>query len=305
MDAIERGLAYLETRQLEQGGWWVCVSGTPYFEKSELRHDVFTAAFILREIAELSPTWIQPTLDFLNHHRRKDGLWGFYKRGDLHILPMDFDTSSCTGAALALAQPDIDLTAVQEQLNAYRAPQGGYWVYAMPEKAPPGWVFPIMENVQNEHIINAHILVFQAITGIIPPEHLAYLLDILRDKRYEEKQLFYGSNLLFLYNIARAYAYIKQAPPPELLDQAIAYAPGNALGRAYLLKILSVCQPDHPLIPTLTTQLIASQGRDGSWENAVFHRNPILYYGSPEITTAVVLQALNDGTIQQSSKSAY
>src|SRR5688572_6553259 len=104
--SIEHGLEFLAKNQQSNGAWRIWVADNHYFsgQPRELV-DVFTTAFILREIATIQDDTLLPEIrqrasGFLLNERRKNGLWRFYKKGDLRLLPTDFDTTSTAATAL-------------------------------------------------------------------------------------------------------------------------------------------------------------------------------------------------------------
>lgn len=304
---INLGFDFLKRRQYAFGAWESYASPKPDLSEHYLLTDLFTTAYITREIAEAvqdshDPNHLvlfQNACNFLATERRDNGLWRFYKRGELRLLPTDFDTSSCTASALIAANYDIDLSSVYELLEAHRHPDGGYWVYAMPPVAPKkNWIYPIPKNCYPEYTVNTHIFVFLVMYQKDYQYALDFLLDALRNKTYETRQLFYDLPLVFLYNLVRGVAMTPEWDTlrPELLTHTLRHVEPimpNTLQNAWVLDLLCTFGLPEKQVAPYAQAILQSQTEDGAWQGGYLHHNPILYFGSPEITTAFVIRALH------------
>jgi hypothetical protein len=303
--SIQNGLHFLATRQCPSGAWEAVYALKKEFPNNlKPLTEVFSVAYILREIAPFAAQFypaqemLQRACDFLDEQRRVDGLWKFYRKGDMRLLPNDFDTTACTASALILAGRQPDLAPVIEKLHAHQHPDGGYWTYAMPPKAPPkNWMYPIYENVYPEYTLNAHILYFLVVSGQDYQTQANFLLEALYKHDYERPQFFYDSPLLFLYNLSKAL----EATPlwqPSLYTEIerqtrehFSHEAAPILEMALALGILKRCR-SYEDSQAFIKKILQAQLEDGGWDLEYYFTSVTMVHGCREVVTAIVLNVL-------------
>lgn len=309
--ALQRGLNFLSQQQNEDGSWSIVYGSTPDLTPAKPLTEVFTVAYIVREIAGWGGefyaiyTMLDKAVSWLESQRRSDGLWKYYRKGDLRLLPNDFDTTSCTMAALLLAGRQVEVSGILQTMESYRHPDGGYWTYAMPPIAPStNWIYPIHQNFYPEYIINAHILYFLVVAQAdyqTQYEQYKFVQRLFDEQAYERPQLFYDSPLLFLYNMAKALEKtvwweiglqkrVKQDvwhyfSKHSLLNRVL------VVGTLYRLKA-SWDIEDSQKMETAVNAILDEQGRDGGWEQDYYYITPISYHGCREVVTSLALNSL-------------
>jgi len=325
--AIARGLAFLEERQLPDGAFPVvcttdptmvhgCVEDPSLFPTALVAHALSfcQAAAAMRVRAE----------DFLLAQMSSHGLWKHWTREHPQhaLLPPDLDDTCC--ASRVLARGGRSLPPNRPILLANRSRIGLFYTWIIPRlrwtglaharvtlpqllRAPGLWAFFRATSASPGDIdaaVNANALFY---LGPVPGREaiVRHLLDVLRDGREAQCDKWYENPFAIWYFFSRALADIAPEAGPLIRQRIEAATASNALEAALAISSLNYWRFEAPR--PLLVFLLDSQLPSGAWpRGALYHGGrkrrrdgsfadphpDTPRWGSEELTTALALEAL-------------
>lgn len=239
---------------------------------------LFSTAYVMLGAAgSLPPESIARAVDFIRKQRRPDGLWEYDPAGK--TIPPDADSSACSLAALALHGEPADVVGGADLLRSYWRPGAGpFRTWREPaERAAPE---------RDDAVVNCNVAFALRLMGApLTPDESAAVIPFLRAAHYTQ---YYCSPATIAHAARRA------GLDPAILSAAVIARPHarDLLGCAQWLCGLR--HPDQERIAAL----LAAQRADGAWPIwpwVTGEGSPKQYWGSPAVTTALVLEALTLG----------
>lgn len=306
--AIERGLAFLERSQRDDGEFpnrfWEGPADPVWVGNA------FPAALIAHSLSFVPGS--QPVrdraLDFLEREMGPHGLWKHWsKRNSNHgWFPPDVDDTACASAALAAAGRPVPDN--RRLLLANRDRRGLFytWIAWRPSLAALAQLratLPQLRHVRPlftlftrtaasihdvDGAVNANMLFYLGRTAETEPV-AAYLLDLIGRHAERECDTWYPSPFAIWYFSARALSGCDEAGA-LILGRLAATKPGNALERAFAACASLYCgrAPSEELVASI----LAGQQDDGGWPADTIYIGGHCRWGSEQLTAAFSLEAL-------------
>ncbi|MGP6086286.1 prenyltransferase/squalene oxidase repeat-containing protein [Antarctobacter jejuensis] len=257
--AIDHGLAYILSRQDEDGAWtdWSLPPGPS-------RH--WTTAHVGRCLTQLPgppPAQLSAALsraaDWLLSHRLQHGAWGYNGRVD-----PDADTTALAVMFLAAMGRDPGPGPLAF-LRQAQQPDGGFATF-LPDGLTGAW------GKSHVEITAAALLALRAVPEGIDAAHASAGLAWLRHARRNDGMwpAFWWTTPYLATQLAlsclAAFGEGKTASP-----DVVRRCPDDSLQAAHVLAMTARASPQHP---ALTQQLITAQKADGSWAGRAALRIP-------------------------------
>lgn len=313
--AIERGLAFLEARQLPGGELPVQASPSRTMDREPADDaSVFPTALMIHSLsfAPGSERIRERALDFLEAEMLRDGFWKHWPRQhpQAHLLPPDLD-DTCS-AALVMARGGRTFPDHRKAILANRDGRGLFrtWRLSWREFRHPLALYLFFRRTSArpddvDAVVNANVLAW---LGLVPETRpiVEMLMNVLREGAEQSCDKWYERPFAVWYFFSRAL-HPHHAEAGTLIRRRIATTPRLAL----LDEALAACsllywneKPDEQAI----AQLLAAQLDSGGWPRAGLyhggrHRLPdggfsdphpdTPWWGSEELTAAFCIEALS------------
>lgn len=321
---INDGMDYLQKKQLHYGEFRTFMSSLAYQEdKAKFISSVFITTFVLYALQFVEnmhrDVIINKGVQFLLDEMEPSGWWRFtttnrhlaYVQGELQIvtpfsiLP-DLDDTSCASFCLQMNNK-IPSPGLNKQLFFDNQNEEGLfqtWLMDAP---------PYRENCRGQKQlgiigndicpgVQCNILLY---LGDIPETKAAsqYLVNLVQSKSDPIDSLYYENELVLYYIYSRAYfngvTSLKEGRD-AVIEKTLSYSKkdgsfGNPLETALALCSLFNLGWQNGDLNATVDFFMETQNSDYSWPGASFYYcklygNP--HYGSPELTTAIILEAL-------------
>lgn len=303
--ALQKGLAYLSQAQRPSGEFATYVADRPNMVGARaLPKSVYITTFVMHALRCLPSSPLidqieQRARDFLIREREDDGAWNYNGRGK-GLIPADLDDTCCAVAALLqLGQrPDISFYALLWQNED--APGGPYYTWlGINERANERLAAHGIFAREVDALVNANILFCAGLLDMPLPGATAYLKQVIYDQTYQSQSIYAISPHFPIYAISRAYKdgnVTALAPATTTMQHYILtkLSPPQAEPVAFNLACLTVSllnlEAPLPVVEPYLTALYSTQQTDGRWPTWAAYTN---CNGSPELTTALVLEALS------------
>jgi len=303
MDAVRRGIGFLERSQLPSGELRVFASGRP-------DPSVFPTALIAHSLsfAPEAAAVRDRALDFLAAEMSPRGLWKHWPREHPQhsTLPHDLDDTSCASAALTHAGRTIPDNRALLFANRNRRGLFRTWVFTRAQWRHPlvTWTFfrdTSAKPFDVDAAVNANVLFYLGATPRTQPV-VDHLLTVLRENRETSCDKWYDNPFVIWYFFSRA---LHRAAPEAgaIIEKKLRdAAPASALEHA-----LAACSLLYWNRTPATDALLALQLESGAWPRAPLYHGgrarrrdgsfaaphpDTPYWGSEELTTAFCIEAL-------------
>ncbi|MBM3501405.1 MAG: hypothetical protein FJX74_22350 [Armatimonadetes bacterium] len=300
--ALGRALAFLEKRQLPWGEVRADRYGTSDLRDGGRRDSgVFGTTVALQALAGGSTlcqsAFFQRGLSWLLAERDDAGLWRYWSsRSPERIVP-DVDDTSCAAHLLERFRPESAGADARMAVLRNRDSRGRFLTWFR----PPG------EMNDVDAVVNANACL---LLGDDPgtAAAVAWLIDIVRQRREASSYWYYLDDLALYYAVTRAWREAKVAAlwacrsaivSRTLLRRGPDGSFGDELATGLALCILQGWGGmDRQALSVSAGCLLRSQRSDGSWPARAYYAGPTapsprsVWWGSPEITTAICIEAL-------------
>jgi hypothetical protein len=305
-EALARGVAFLESRQHEDGEIPVDIYWPGFSARDPC---VFPTALAAQALAcePRAERIVQRALDYLEQEMERGGVWR-HRRHDhsqFHQLPPDLDDTACASAALRLGGRTVPANAALIIANRDRRGRFRTW---KPTAALLRHPFTVVRFFMStfaspfdvDAVVNANVLLH---LGRRPETAVAleWILEILRTHAEASCDKWYDRAPVVRYFFSRALRSIAPEAGEMLVARALAKRPGDALEAALNASMLLDWNHAPDLAPLLAAQLpnggwprsalyATRRGRDGTFAPlAVLEPR----WGSEELTTVFCVEALS------------
>ncbi len=291
--AIQRTLSYLSCSQLQSGEFPTYWSSSRTMSAATYAESPFITGMIMLALATLEVDSLKTTrrraVAYLLTKRKSDGLFSFFDRG---IDPDLDDTCLLNWILQSASRNGSGYKALAQKILQRPTWQGLYGT----------WLRSADETVSDiDPCVNVNVLRFLQANGLTCEQTIQAIRMAMRNDAYAKGTLYYDP--------AQSLPYLVLTLPPEVARQLIdaelrtilQQRRDDALKReearsildlAMELFILASLGGDLSRCSQLASSLLSSQRPDGSWASVAMFR-AFNYWGSAELTTAVVVQALN------------
>jgi len=300
LSVMQRGLSFLRNSQLPSGNFRTIQSRSIILEKGRYRRSPFITTFVLYSLTSLQPLFetddlIERGIEYLLSECESPGIWRFFGRGS-HMLP-DLDDTCCALVILKKFQMSgIDFSYASQHMLQFRDHSGVFYTWM---NLPP-------DNNDVDPVVNSNALFFYSLIDKDLQDVKNYLINIIQEIALNGtsfRSSYYLSLSSLLYTISRAITFQKAMMPGssdtiELsVKKLLSEVPKNndVLDTALILSAsLNLGMIDKHAKVRLVS-ILRQQNLDGSWNAIPFFKEGQgidIYYGSPELTTALCLEAL-------------
>jgi hypothetical protein len=295
---IEKALTFLRNKKTHT----FAISESPRFESSHRIDSPFAASIAIYSLARVEKdkeNLLSPCLEHLAQTMIEPSLWSF-SRSSATPLPPDTDTTCCVLIALKLLGIDgIDFEKAASFLLKFRDNRGLFYTWLVEDILTTN--IPLKRN-DVDPVVNTNALHFYHLLGKNIPEVSSYIINFVMQNGLELRShsLYYNSPLLFAYFLSRAIAFDKEGFLTQIIpivEEEITKRvqnPDDALGAALALSSLIKINSKEPHKEQLLQFITSSQQSDGSFPiKPMFRDLSNWYYGTPELTTALCIEALS------------
>jgi hypothetical protein len=315
---IRSGLKFIRKCQATDGSFPVFYTQDARdFSKAIKIKSIFSTAIILQMLAELkqfeeTKKIIKPAIKFLLKQKSQYWTWNYWKRDskDYKKRPYPDDLDDTFGALTAVSLSNagiIDgetMARIVEVLTSLEVAEGGpYRTWLVSEKADAAW-----RDV--DIAVNSNIGYFLHLQGIELPE-----INKLIDRAIKEEKLnspYYPSKYPIMYLFSRFY---KVKPDEDLIKMIFQERQadggwGNPTDTALVLMTLANWEIDREILLPGKNYLLKKQN-NGRWKTGPFYMGVSLskdkgsYAGSPALTTAICMAALEKLNVKQEKTDSY
>ncbi|CAG1009824.1 MAG: terpene cyclase/mutase family protein [Candidatus Methanoperedens sp.] len=315
--AIEKGIMFLESKQLQSGEFPVEFSFDPEMEyivnDSIFNHTIFGSAFILHALSYVKPSSQvnnirNRSISFLIDNMEPPGVWSY--GGKYYYSPPDSDDTALTLSALEENGVRINDSSLRFMLN-FRTDEGLFHTWMIEDRSnisDPHSNLYALDDVDAS--VNAYILYAYAFNDMQIKEVSRFLNNFTKNKLFINGTPYYPSQYAFIYRLTLAYAGgakgLDSAIPTVreyLLDtQKTDGSWGNNVENGFAaVSLINIGYEDEALDKAIN-HILSTQKDEGSWPRAVFyvgwpssyesHLGPVPYFGSEELATGISLEAL-------------
>lgn len=327
--AIERGLFFLENRQLPSGEFKVFRS-TDHNLQTDCVVDssVFATALIACSLGFADPASTEKMISnctrFFLAEMEGHGVWRYWTKEHEHhsVIPPDLDDISCV--SYVLRRHNVAFPSNEKLILANRNRNGLFYTWLTPRWSRPvnisfwslvlrQWLSPLKlyyfwklnESKPDDVdcIVNGNVLFY---LGECPATEavVEYLVNVVRQSKEDCCDKWHLNRFTFYYVVSRnfhagisAFASVRE----EIIGRIVGAAnPDASIGSNVLDTALAVCALLYwkslaPELERAVKYLLAQQGPLGAWPRAaLYYGGPKKYYGwgSEELTTGFCLEAL-------------
>ena len=310
---IRKGIRYLLQHQIPSGEFPTSLDIDPSFSNPQPITNVFNTAVILHallpfkdnaKVHELS----QKAIKWLIGQQNISGYWNFFGESvqDLPLteqIPPDIDTNSYILSVLKDWGVQLSNNTFFNNLMKNRNKQGLFitWIPGTSISWDPE-VEPYVNNEEIDPVVNANAAYLCCQEMVKIPEVMKYLEEKIVTGEFDRPSNYYLSPTTFLYAVSKLIRFNPQFAQGEVGEacrkKAMSLIDGSGtttpleIALAVSAALNGFMQYPDPNIDAAVAQLETQQGEEGSWNAYPFYKGYLNYYGSRELTTALVIEAM-------------
>jgi hypothetical protein len=292
--SVQRGLQFLHDNQLPYGEFRTYASPSTDMRATLFDSSVFVTTFVLYSIAGIhcpcKTTMTNKGISFLTGELRDRGLFQYYSSKNIRSIGFDLDDTACASVALQRNHPLVI---------------GGHNVQYFLENRNEGGLFytwvddaPVEKDVDS--VVNANV-VFYLGDRDETKDACRYLIDTIESNREGDSYNYYLDDMTLYYAVSRAYAHgtsLIGGAREAIIEKVLQRTEDDGSFGDELTTACAVCSLANfeydgaTRLRNAARYLEGRQRADGSWRRVAMYRQPGMYYGSEELTTALCLEAL-------------
>ncbi len=290
--SIEKAINFLHRNQLDYGEFKTYICADKSMENCDFDSSLFTTTFVLYALNGMQNEEVEhmteKAIEFLLAEQEEGGVWRYWSSRNTREISPDLDDISMISFILEINDVDFDENRQLIKNNINK------------DKLFLTWVSPDFKN-DVDCVVNANVLMY---LGENNPFVCSYINQAI--KLDKPCSIYYSSRLSLFYMVSRAFennitcfGENKDVIIDYILDcQNQDGSFGNELETALALNTLLNFDYLGKETGKGIINLLKKQLENGSWEKApAFCRGmnrlePGPYFGSEELTTALVLEAL-------------
>ncbi|MDQ3861970.1 MAG: hypothetical protein M3317_00405 [Actinomycetota bacterium] len=255
---------------------------------------MFVTTFVLYSIASIaSPrttTMTNKAISFLTEEMNGPGLFQYYTSRNTKSIGFDLDDTACASVALQRFRSRV----VDDRNVAYfieNRDEAGRFLTWVGDSA--------LEN-DVDSVVNANVVLYLGDRDETRGAR-RYLIDTIESGRESDSYRYYLDDMTLYYALSRAYAHgitSLSGAREAIIERVLKFSKGDGSFGDELASACAVCSlanfeyDDVRRLRNAARYLEEQQRANGSWRRVAMFRQPGLYYGSEELTTALCLEAL-------------
>ena len=292
--SVQRGLQFLHDNQLPYGEFRTYASPSTDMRATLFDSSVFVTTFVLYSIAGIhcpcKTTMTNKGISFLTGELRGRGLFQYYSSKNIRSIGFDLDDTACASVALQRSHPLVI---------------GGNNVEYFLENRNEGGLFftwvddaPVANDLDS--VVNANV-VFYLGDRDETKDACRYLIDTIESNCEGDSYNYYLDDMTLYYAVSRAYAHgtsLLGGAREAIIEKVLQRTEDDGSFGDELTTACAVCSLanfEYDGVTRLRNAARYLEGRqraNGSWRRVAMYRQPGMYYGSEELTTALCLEAL-------------
>ena len=229
-------------------------------------------------------------ISFLTGELRGPGLFQYYSSKNIRSIGFDLDDTACASVALQQSHPLVVGGQNIEYFieNRNEADLFHTWVGDAP-----------VEN-DVDSVVNANV-VFYLGDRDETKGACGYLIDTIESNCEGDSHRYYLDDMTLYYAVSRAYAHGASSlsrAGEAIIEKVLQRSEDDGSFGDELATACAVCSLANfeydgvARLRDAARYLEGRQGTNGSWRRVAMYRQPGMYYGSEELTTALCLEAL-------------
>jgi hypothetical protein len=292
--SVRRGLRFLYDNQLPYGEFRTYASVSINMKVTLFDSSIFVTTFVLYSIARIDhpcvPTMTNKGISFLTEEMRGPGLFQYYTSKNTRSVEFDLDDTACASVALQRSHPFI---------------MSGYNIRHFIENRNEAdlfytWVGVAAPANDVDSVVNANVVLYLGDRDETKSA-CRYLIDTIKSGNVSDSYRHYLDDMTLYYAVSRAYAHGTSSlsgAREALIEKVLQFSKddgsfGNELATACAMCSLANFGYDGVTrLGAAARYLEKQQKADGSWRRVGMFKQPGVYYGSEELTTALCLEAL-------------
>lgn len=283
--SIQKALEFLYHNQLDDGEFKTYACRDVNMYDCEFDSSPFVTTFALYALEGIEDDKVkiitQKAIKFLLSEQEQGGIWRYWTSKNPKTLPPDLDDISTISFVLQRHHVSFD-----DNLALINRNRNGDNLFLT-------WLGTEFEN-DIDCVVNTNVLLY---LGENDPAVCAYINAMIREDKFSSR--YYLDKLSFFYTISRAFnqnirclgknrkLIIDQVRRSQKQDGSF----GNDLETALALNTLLNFDYNGDEIVSGIERLLQHQDRGGFWNREAFFSGYAPYYGSEELTTAIVIEA--------------
>lgn len=300
--AINKAIDFLYQNQLGDGEFRTFASWNPWMLPSFFDSSPFVTTFVLYSLKDVKDKRVEimkkKAIEFLLREKEKGGIWKFWTSKNRKKLPPDLDDISTISFVLKINNIDFEDNTQLILNNKNKDNLFLTWLKGWKNNTT-WWVKPWISKEDVDCVVNANVLLY---LGKNDPDVCPFINRVIRSGK--PRTIYYPHKLALYYMVSRAYQNNVRLLGKEremiikstLKLQKKNGSFGNSLKNALALNSLFNFNYYGRETELGIDFLLKSQSANGSWKKEVLFLGPFpyLFYGSEELTTALVIESLKN-----------
>jgi hypothetical protein len=292
--SVRRGLRFLHDNQLPYGEFRTYASPSRDLSVTFFDSSIFVTTLVLYSIARIdcpcATTMTNKANSFLTEEMRGPGLFQYYTSKNTRSISFDLDDTACASVALQRSHPIV---------------VGGYNVEYFIENRNEAdlfytWIGGAAPENDIDSVVNANVVLYLG-DREETKSACQYLINTIKGSCESDSYYYYLDDTTLYYAVSRAYARGTSSlsgAREAIIEKVLQLSKddgsfGNELATA--CAVCSLANFEYNGVTRLrdAARYLEEQQRvNGSWRRVAMYRQPGMYYGSEELTTALCLEAL-------------
>ncbi len=294
VSSVRRGLRFLQDNQLPYGEFRTYASPSIDMGVTRLDSSVFVTTLVLYSIAHIDrpcvSTMRNKAISFLTREMRGPGLFQYYTSKNTRSIGFDLDDTACASVALQRSHPLVIGGQNGEYFMRNRNEAGLFYT----------WVGGTAVENDVDSVVNANV-VFYLGDRDETKSACRYLIDTIEGGCESDSYRHYLDAMTLYYAVSRAYAHgcLSLGGAREaIIEKVLRLGKSDGSFGDELATACAMCSLANfeysggTRFRDAARYLQGQQRANGSWPRVAMFRQPGVYYGSEELTTALCLEAL-------------